>query len=69
MNPMQASIYNAGRKARRDRFLIESCSFSRLDENRAWWIAGWHDEDIEQCQKENVSDVGSTRYPPDQADY
>lgn len=48
MNQKQSQMYDLGRQARIAGFGIESCNLSHYDHNRAWWVAGWHDEDMEQ---------------------
>jgi hypothetical protein len=47
MNQIESQMYDLGRQARRAAFPIESCNLSKMDARRAWWIAGWHDEDME----------------------
>jgi hypothetical protein len=47
MNQIESQMYDLGRQARRAAFPIESCNLSSFDARRAWWVAGWHDEDME----------------------
>lgn len=39
--------YYDGRKARRDGYSRLSIKLSRLSPSGAWWLAGWHDMDME----------------------
>ncbi len=41
-------IYEMGRRARRVGHRREACSIpARERVERAWWLAGWHDQDME----------------------
>lgn len=48
MNPQESQMYDLGRQARRTDFGREACNLSPCDSRRAFWLAGWHDEDFEQ---------------------
>jgi len=52
MNQIESQMYDLGRQARRAGFPIESCNLSKLDWKRSWWVAGFHDEDIELKAKD-----------------
>ena len=47
MNPDQSRMYDLGRQAHEAGFQISACNISRFDPLRAWWIAGFHDRDME----------------------
>jgi hypothetical protein len=48
MNPLHSQLYDLGRQARKADFKTSVCNMGDANPNRAWWIAGWHDEDYEQ---------------------
>jgi len=52
MNQIESQMYDLGRQARKAAFPIESCNLSAFDARRCWWIAGWHDEDMETKAKD-----------------
>lgn len=52
MSAIESQMYDLGRQARRAGFPIEACNLSKTDWRRAWWVAGFHDEDIEKKAKE-----------------
>jgi len=47
VNPVESQMYDLGRQARKAGFAIESCNLSFNDKKRCWWVAGFHDEDME----------------------
>lgn len=47
MTPRESQMYDLGRQARRADFAAETCNLSTEDPSRAFWLAGWHDEDME----------------------
>ncbi len=55
MNSKQAQLYDLGRQANRAGYEIAACNMSHYDPNRAWWVAGWHDEDMESEYKNTGS--------------
>lgn len=40
-------MYRLGREARERGYPKESCNMRTLSAKRSWWLAGWHDMDIE----------------------
>lgn len=48
ITPKQWKYYQIGRKARSEGHAKDAamCVFSAAD--RAWWYAGWHDQDLEE---------------------
>jgi len=47
MHAVESQMYDLGRQARKAGFPIEACNLSKSDYKRSWWVAGWHDEDME----------------------
>lgn len=47
MNASELKMYNLGRQARQADHPIEACNLSQFDPLRVWWVAGFHDEDVE----------------------
>lgn len=47
----QSQMYDLGRQARAAGFHPESCNLATFDYRRAFWIAGWHDQDAEMRAK------------------
>lgn len=52
MTPIESQMYDLGRQARMAGFPIEACNLSKTDKKRSWWVAGWHDEDMETKAKD-----------------
>ena len=56
----ESAMYSLGRQARERNFKTVSCNVGDKVK-RAWWLAGWHDLDIEKgCQS---FFVGQDRIP------
>jgi hypothetical protein len=49
-------MYDLGRQARKAAFPTEACNLSKNDWKRSWWIAGWHDEDMETAAKKSTEE-------------
>jgi ribosome modulation factor len=49
--------YRAGYAARQAGKEKQSCPFAALTPFAAWWLAGWHDADIEIIGKENAEET------------
>ncbi len=43
----ESQMYNLGQQARQSDYAITSCNLSLYNPVRAWWIAGYHDADVE----------------------
>lgn len=56
MTDVESQMYDLGRQARRAGFPMEACNLSKTDKRRAWWVAGFHDEDMEMMAKEKAKD-------------
>lgn len=54
INANESQMYDLGRQARQADCPIESCNLSQFNPLRAWWIAGFHDEDMETRLRESV---------------
>lgn len=54
MTPNESQMHNLGRQAREADFPIEACNLGMLNPLRVWWIAGWHDLDVEKRACEPV---------------
>jgi ribosome modulation factor len=48
MAPQESAMYDLGRQARQAGFAKECCNLPYIDVRRAWWLAGWHDLDMEK---------------------
>lgn len=47
MNANESQMYSLGRQARQAGYPIEACNLSQFNPLRVWWVAGYHDEDME----------------------
>lgn len=47
MNSSEQQAYDLGRQARISEYAISACNISASSPMRSWWIAGWHDADME----------------------
>lgn len=52
MTAIESQMYDLGRQANRAGYPTTTCNLRLHDPNRAWWLAGWHDEDMEAKAKE-----------------
>jgi hypothetical protein len=52
MNAQESQMYDLGRQAHAAGYGIEACNLSKSNPLRAWWVAGWHDRDMETKQPE-----------------
>ena len=43
----EEQAYQAGRQARKEDYPLLYCDLHSNDPERCWWLAGWHDQDIE----------------------
>lgn len=43
----EEQAYQAGKQARKEDHPLLYCNLHSNDPERCWWIAGWHDQDIE----------------------
>jgi len=43
----EEEAYQTGRQARKEDHPLLYCNLHSNDPERCWWIAGWHDQDIE----------------------
>jgi ribosome modulation factor len=43
----EEQAYQAGRQARVSDKPLLFCSLQNSDTNKSWWVAGWHDQDME----------------------
>jgi hypothetical protein len=50
MNAQESQMYDLGRQAHAAGYGIEACNLSKSNPLRAWWVAGFHDRDIETKQ-------------------
>lgn len=51
MSADQSRMYDLGRQANKAGYNTACCNLSISDPLRAWWLAGWHDNDIESKQE------------------
>jgi hypothetical protein len=54
MSPDESRYYDLGRQAREADFEISACNMSKAAPLRAWWVAGWHDRDMEIKQEQTA---------------
>jgi hypothetical protein len=43
----EEQTYQIGRKARIANLPLSSCNLHSTDPEKCWWVAGWHDQDME----------------------
>lgn len=55
MKPEDFQQYDLGRQARIARFPKTACNLPVVSVKRAWWLAGWHDADVELLNSEEVA--------------
>jgi len=55
-NREESAMYDLGRQAREHDFQTVSCNV-RDRVKRSWWLAGWHDLDIEKGVNKFFDDV------------
>jgi hypothetical protein len=55
--PEESQMYNLGQQAREADYKITSCNLSLYNPVRVWWIAGWHDMDIEIKQRVKLEEA------------
>ncbi len=55
-NREESAMYDLGRQAREHDFQTISCNV-RDSVKRSWWLAGWHDLDIEKGVNKFFDDV------------
>lgn len=49
MTSDESRMYDLGRQARAAGYQTTACNLRKDNPLRCWWIAGWHDEDMEQA--------------------
>jgi uncharacterized protein YbjT (DUF2867 family) len=54
MSAMESQQYDLGRQARVADYQISACNISQTNPLRAWWVAGWHDQDMEMAAQPEV---------------
>jgi ribosome modulation factor len=47
MTAIESQQYDLGRQARRAGYPKDACNLMMMNPLRSWWLAGWHDEDME----------------------
>lgn len=47
MNSREAQQYDLGRQARKGGYSTDACNITADNYLRGWWLAGWHDQDME----------------------
>jgi len=55
MRQDELQMYDLGRQARTAGFQKTVCNLPVVSVKRAWWLAGWHDEDIELLNSQEVT--------------
>ena len=54
MKPEDSQQYDLGRQARIAGFSATACNLPVVSVKRAWWLAGWHDADVELLNSKEV---------------